>query len=104
MRNNNFLSDARKWLHEGMEEAKGQAAKEILRQEFENLDLKEITKKDKKQLILWRSRYPEDSPQYQFATHELGSRSSSLKLKVIIGIAIFNAIVAITIALWKFQS
>ncbi len=99
-----IFNDARKWLHEGMDEAIAKAKKEKLRLEFDNLDIKSITKKSKKDLIAWLTGFPPDSPQYIFGQQELSRKSTSLKLKVAIWIAIFNAIIAISIALWKVQS
>lgn len=99
-----FLEPAKKELERMMAEKQEQAKKERFRRDFEKLDLKQISKKSKKDLIAWMTGFPPDSPQHILGQQELNRKSTSLKLKVAIGIAIFNAVVAISIALWKFQS
>lgn len=96
-----FITDARRWLYEGMEEAKAQAAGDKLRQDFEKLDLKQISKKKEVQLILWRSAFPEDSPQYQFATHELGKKKLYRNLRWSAVIALLGISASIFISMHK---
>ncbi len=96
-----FLNDAHKWLHDGMDEVKARAIKNKYRRDFEKLDLKQISKKNESQLILWRSAFPEDSPQYQFATHELDKKKLYRNLRWLAVIALIGASATIFGILYK---
>lgn len=96
-----FLESSKKDLDRIMEEKREQSKKDKLRRDFEKLDLKQIRKKNESQLILWRSGFSDDSPQYQFATHELDKKKLYRNLRWLAVIALIGASATIFGILYK---
>ena len=99
----NITDQRQKWQERLAIAEAEEAKKEALQNEFAAFNVSVLRKMKDKELAAWQAKYPADSPQYHFATHEWNNRSiakHSRLAKFLASVGFIATIMAALLGAW----